>query len=106
MRSRDWYSALVGLWVRWSHDEEKMRADFSCAGISGAEIGSRCSYKVLLASDQSTFGSTYMTHKVSVRQCFSALLLSSPFGFLPCHHFYISAESENSMFRICNSPWS
>lgn len=53
MRSRDWYWALVGLWVRWSHNEEKMRADFSCAGIYGAEIGS---YKVLLASDQSTFG--------------------------------------------------
>lgn len=44
MRSRDWYWALVGLWVRRSHDEEKMRADFSCAGIYGAEIGSRCSY--------------------------------------------------------------
>ena len=48
-RSKYWYWALVGLWVRCFHDGEKRRADFSCAG-------SRGSYKVLLAFDQSTFG--------------------------------------------------
>lgn len=57
MRSRDWYWALVGLWVRPSHDEEKMRADFfMCWNIWCGNWESMFIYKVLLASDQSTFG--------------------------------------------------
>lgn len=56
MRSKDWSWALVGLWVRSFHDGEKRRVEVSCAGISGAEIGSRGSYKVLLASDHNMFG--------------------------------------------------